>query len=454
MEIISIIRKTLHIFSLESELESQDSVYEEIKKGVVFKGTNLWILIFAIIIASVGLNMNSTAVIIGAMLISPLMGPINGMGYSIATYDMELFRKSIRNFSFAVVASLVASTVYFFLSPLSTAHSELLARTSPTIYDVLIALFGGLAGIVAISSKQKGNVIPGVAIATALMPPLCTAGYGLATGQINFFFGAFYLFTINTIFIAIASVLISRLLKFPIRTIVDENQKKKIKRIITTVITLVLLPSIFFGYKLIQQEKFLRQANLYISNVTTYGGNYLLKSVINEKANTITLIYGGATLSENQKNEIIKKSQYFFNKKAKITIKQGLVFSNGNDANDATLKFKEQIVNLSELLSKKDSIINSFAIKQQFGVEILNEIRLFFPQINNCLYAESSNFNDTLKTTAKIIPIVVIFSDKKIQNSDKVKINNWLKQKTKNNSVMIFYELNKLHNNPRIKKGN
>lgn len=176
------IGKVLQFFSLESELEDQDSVYEEIKKGIIFKGTNLWILIFAIIVASVGLNMNSTAVIIGAMLISPLMGPINGMGYSIATYDFELFKKSTKNFAFAIIASLVASATYFALSPVSTANSELLARTSPTIYDVLIALFGGLAGIVAISSKQKGNVIPGVAIATALMPPLCTAGYGLATG--------------------------------------------------------------------------------------------------------------------------------------------------------------------------------------------------------------------------------------------------------------------------------
>lgn len=328
MKSFGIIRKILHFFSLESELENQDSVYEEIKKGVIFKGTNLWILIFAIIVASVGLNMNSTAVIIGAMLISPLMGPINGMGYSIATYDFELFRKSIKNFSFAILASLVASTTYFALSPVSTAHSELLARTSPTIYDVLIALFGGLAGIVAISSKQKGNVIPGVAIATALMPPLCTAGYGLATVQFNFFLGAFYLFTINTIFIAIASVWISQLLKFPIRTIVDEGQKKKINRTITLVITIVLLPSIFFGYKLVQQEDFLQKANLYVSNVSLFQGNYLLKHDIDAKSSKITLIYGGSTLSENQKNAIIKKSTDFNIDDATILIEQGLAFSN------------------------------------------------------------------------------------------------------------------------------
>ena len=197
------IEEVTKYFDLESELDNLDKIHENIVKDIAIKGTNLWILMFAIIVASVGLNMNSTAVIIGAMLISPLMGPINGMGYSIATYDFALLRLSVKNFSFAVIASLIASTTYFALSPISTAYSELLARTSPSIYDVLIALFGGTAGIIAITSKQKGNVIPGVAIATALMPPLCTAGYGLATGQLDFFFGALYLFTINTVFIAL-----------------------------------------------------------------------------------------------------------------------------------------------------------------------------------------------------------------------------------------------------------
>ncbi|MDD3724690.1 MAG: DUF389 domain-containing protein, partial [Bacteroidales bacterium] len=214
-----LIVKALRILSIKTELESFDFINEEIKKGVQFRGTNLWILIFAILVASVGLNMNSTAVIIGAMLISPLMGPINGVGYSIATYNFPLLRESLRNFGYAIGISLITSTLYFILTPISTAQSELLARTSPTIYDVLIALFGGFAGIVAISSRNKGNVIPGVAIATALMPPLCTAGYGLATMQFKFFYGAFYLFTINSVFIAIASMLISQILKFPIRDI-------------------------------------------------------------------------------------------------------------------------------------------------------------------------------------------------------------------------------------------
>lgn len=439
MKTFRIIRKTLNFFSLESELENPDSVYDEIKKGIIFKGTNLWILIFAIIVASVGLNMNSTAVIIGAMLISPLMGPINGMGYSIATYDFELFRKSLKNFLFAILASLVASTVYFALSPVSTAHSELLARTSPTIYDVLIALFGGLAGIVAISSKQKGNVIPGVAIATALMPPLCTAGYGLATGQFNFFLGAFYLFTINTIFIAIASVWISQLLKFPIRTIVDEGQKKKINRTITFVITIVLLPSIFFGYKLVQQEKFLHQANLYVSNVSLFHGNYLLKHDIDAKSSKITLVYGGSVLSEIQKNELTKKSADFNLDKATIIVEQGLAFSNMDDKNIELFKIKEQVINLNTSLSKKKSEIDSILSQQKFGLTILNEIKAIFPQINGCIYSESLNFHETLKSP-RMTPVVILSIKSMIQPSDKVKINNWLRQRIKNENIKIYYE--------------
>ena len=439
MTAFSIIRKVLHFFSLESELVNQDSMYDEIKKGVIFKGTNLWILIFAIIVASVGLNINSTAVIIGAMLISPLMGPINGMGYSIATYDFELFKKSIKNFSFAILASLVASTVYFALSPVSTAHSELLARTSPTIYDVLIALFGGLAGIVAISSKQKGNVIPGVAIATALMPPLCTAGYGLATGQFSFFFGAFYLFTINTIFIAIASVWISQLLKFPIRTIVDEVQKKKINRIITLVITIVLLPSIFFGYKLVQQEEFLQKANLYVSNVSLFEGNYLLKHDIDAKSHKITLVYGGSLLSDKQKNNIITKSKDFNLDKATILVEQGLAFSNLDEKNIELIKLKEQVISLNATLSKKHSEIDSILSQQKFGLTILNEIKPIFPQINGCIYSESLNFHDTLDSP-QMTPVVILSIKSNIQEADKKKINNWLRQRLKNDNVKIYYE--------------
>ena len=195
-KIFSFITKTVDSFRLNQEKEDFHVIAENIDSGVVFKGTNLWILVFAILICSLGLNVNSTAVVIGAMLVSPLMGPIIGLGFGIATSDIALIKKALYNYLFAGTVAIVASTLYFALTPIHVAQTEMLARTSPNIYDVLIAFFGGLAGIVAIASKMKGNVIPGVAIATALMPPLCTAGYGLATLQWNFFLGAFYLFSL------------------------------------------------------------------------------------------------------------------------------------------------------------------------------------------------------------------------------------------------------------------
>ena len=439
MKAIYIVRKVLHFFNLESELENPDAVYKEICKGVDFKGTNLWILIFAILVASVGLNMNSTAVIIGAMLISPLMGPINGMGYSIATFDLVLFRKSLKNFSFAIIASLVASTAYFALSPVSTAHSELLARTSPTIYDVLIALFGGLAGIVALSSKNKGNVIPGVAIATALMPPLCTAGYGIATGQIQFFLGAFYLFTINTIFIAIASVWISQILKFPIRSIVDENRKRKINSVITVIITIVLLPSIYFGYKLVQQEEFTLKANDYISSISLFDGNYLLKHQVDPKLQKIILVFGGSTLTDIQKKAIIDKSKDFKIKDAEILIEQGLSFSLLDDKNVEVYKLKEQINNLSISLNEKVSTLDSIKNRDNYGKIILDEIKTIYPQINGCSYSKSVLYHDTL-TNRLSTPLVILSVKGKINTPDKTKISNWMKKRLNSENVKIIYE--------------
>lgn len=436
-----IVRKFVHYFNLESELDNPDRIHEEIIKGIVFKGTNLWILVFAIIVASVGLNMNSTAVIIGAMLISPLMGPINGMGYSIATYNYELFKQSIKNFSFAVLASLIASTTYFALSPIATAHSELLARTSPTIYDVMIAFFGGLAGIVAISSKHKGNVIPGVAIATALMPPLCTAGYGLATTQFDYFFGAIYLFTINTVFIAIASVVISQILKFPIRTLVDKQYKQKVNRWISVVILIVLLPSIYFGYGLVQKEKFNENANRYITNVSTIEGNFLLKSDINVRTQTITLIYGGLHLSGDQKAMIIEKASTFNLQKANIIIQQGLAIDNLSGINTATIQLREEISNLKLELKEKDAAMGNLIKKNEVGETILKEINALLPQIEGCTYAETFKFSQ--RNSGSIQTALVLFSIKKGQTitpEEKEKIENWLQTKISMKSIKILYE--------------
>jgi uncharacterized hydrophobic protein (TIGR00271 family) len=441
MKRFQLIRKILNFINLESEIDDFNKIHETIEKELIFKGTNIWILVFAIIIASVGLNMNSTAVIIGAMLISPLMGPINGMGYSIATYNFQLFRTALKHFSFAVIASLIASTIYFSISPISVAHSELLARTSPTIYDVFIALFGGLAGIVAISSKHKGNVIPGVAIATALMPPLCTAGYGLATGQLSYFFGAFYLFTINTVFIAISSVLISQVLKFPIRTLISTSKKKKINRSISFTITLVIIPSIYFGYNLIQKEKFTENATKYISSISVVEGNYLLKNKIESNNKTITLVYGGASLSESQKNNIREKAKVFSLNNAKIEFYQGFAFDEITKKNSEVNNLKIENSQLNMMLLEKGKQLDSLQSKNNFGRQILDEINNLYPQILNCTYSESYIFYNSKSNPEKVQ--IIIFKTKKssLQNSEKKKIENWLKVRLKTNQIKVFYEI-------------
>ncbi|MFV0501505.1 MAG: DUF389 domain-containing protein [Bacteroidales bacterium] len=435
-----LIVKALKILSIKTELESFDFINEEIKKGVQFRGTNLWILIFAILVASVGLNMNSTAVIIGAMLISPLMGPINGVGYSIATYNFPLLRESLRNFGYAIGISLITSTLYFILTPISTAQSELLARTSPTIYDVLIALFGGFAGIVAISSRNKGNVIPGVAIATALMPPLCTAGYGLATMQFKFFYGAFYLFTINSVFIAIASMLISQILKFPIRDIIDASKKKRINQIISVIIALVFIPSIYFGYQLIQKERFSENADKYIANISNYEGNFLLKSNVDSDKRIINLIYAGKNLTEEQKERIKEKALSFNLKQSKIIIEQGLSFQEVDNKSAETLRLQKELYEISNLLEAKTEELDSIRNLAQTGNALLNELRKFYPEIKSLSYANTLEYNDTTNLPKTIKLVILKAKDSPIQNNDKEKINQWVEARLKEQNVRVIYE--------------
>lgn len=243
-------------FDLTADQADAATIDQSIRAGVPFRGTNLWLLIFAILIASVGLNVNSTAVIIGAMLISPLMGPIMGAGYGAAVADFRLFRLALSNLLVATLVSLGASTIYFLATPLSEAHSELLARTSPSIWDVLIALFGGLAGIVGSTRREKSNVVPGVAIATALMPPLCTAGYGIATANLAYFAGAFYLFLINSVFISAATFVMVRVMRLPEVSHVDAAASTRAHRWIAAFVLGTALPSLFLAQRLVAAEVF------------------------------------------------------------------------------------------------------------------------------------------------------------------------------------------------------
>lgn len=218
---------------------------DSIKKNIEIKGSNVWLLGAAIMVASLGLDLNSPAVIIGAMLISPLMSPILGVGLSIGINDRTTLYQSLYHFGVAIAVSLIVSCLYFFLTPLGKPTSEILARTSPTLLDVLVAFFGGIAGIVSGSREEKSNAIPGVAIATALLPPLCVSGYGLANGSWTIFFNSFYLFFLNCIFIALATYIVVRLLGFRQKKYVNSSEQKRATIAIAVFVLIMIIPSIF-----------------------------------------------------------------------------------------------------------------------------------------------------------------------------------------------------------------
>ncbi len=316
--------KIIYFINLHNGEEESKKVIEDVTSNISFRGSNIWILACAIVVASVGLNVNSTAVIIGAMLISPLMGPIVGAGFGLGIFDFNLLKRSLKNLFIATIVSLIVSSLYFFISPFKETQSELLSRTSPTIYDVLIAFFGGLVGAIAITRKEKGNPIPGVAIATALMPPLCTAGYGIAIGNIKFFVGAMFLYTINCVFICIATFLIVKYLKYPAIQYINKEKEKKIKNIIYILVLIMILPSTYFAYQLIQEKKYIEKVNLFINEKFNSKGYYILKSNINTKSNPkkIEVAFLSKKFTQNEIKNLNNQLKNYKIENTKLIIRQ------------------------------------------------------------------------------------------------------------------------------------
>lgn len=295
------IKRWFSLQALQEGADTPERVMEQVNLMIHFKGANRWILACAILIASIGLNVNSTAVIIGAMLISPLMGPIVGIGFALAMYDFTLLRRAFKNLLGATLLSLAVSTLYFLVSPFKDADSELLARTSPNLYDVFIAFIGGLVGAIALTRVEKGNPIPGVAIATALMPPLCTAGYGLATQQWAYCGGALYLFGINCVFIALATLLVVRWMEYPAMRINKMKLQAVVRWGIGLVVLLFTLPGFYFVVQLYEQKQFTLNANRYIQNEFSDQGLIVLKKKVSwtDEKGTIDLLLWQDTLSES-----------------------------------------------------------------------------------------------------------------------------------------------------------
>ena len=430
--------RVLERFALGADAASQEEVNSNIRKGITIRGTNLWVLIFAIFIASLGLNTNSTAVIIGAMLISPLMGPIIGMGYSMGVYDFNLLKESIRNFLFMVVISLITSALFFTLPLITTTQSELLARTQPTTYDILIALFGGLAGMVAQTRKERtGTVIPGVAIATALMPPLCTVGYGLATLQFRFMLGALYLFTINTIFIALASFLVTRVMKFKMIGEIEEHRLKKLKNLMVMVIILVTLPSVMIAVSIIQRSSFEANYKHFVDEAFQYDNTFVVESSFEynpapKKQSVIEVRLFGEPLSDNVIGNIRGQMTTVYHlPKTDLVVRQS-----NQEGGEVAISALQS--NYSEMLAEKNRQIaylqdqlSSIRTADTLAVSSMTrELGIFVPQISDMSLSRHVSYNIDGAATDTLYICIITFRNEMESVPDMDLIRHWLTNRT------------------------
>lgn len=432
-------KKIIDILNLREGEDDREKTLENVKKNIEFKGANLWILACAILVASVGLNVNSTAVIIGAMLISPLMGPIVGAGFALGIYDFALLKKSLRNLLNATLVSLTVSTLYFYLSPFKDVQSELLARTSPNIYDILIAFFGGIVGVIAVTRSEKGNPIPGVAIATALMPPLCTAGYGIATAQWSFFFGAFYLYCINCVFIGIATFLIIKYLNYPAVKQVNDKMQKRVKFIIAALISIMLIPSSYLAYSLYREQQFKKSVELFIENEFSFKGYTVVykKTDFNAKSKKLELAFLSKRFDSTEIAVLRKKiNRNKYLKGTSLVIRQ--------DSTDRFNTLKGDILNQirsseNEMNSKDIKIVQlekELAQSKFDNKKLLKETRTLFPAITSLSIAKTSLI--TQKDSSITVTAVIYDNANPITVNDKAKLRNWLNERLGVKNVELF----------------
>lgn len=405
---------------------SNEEIYATILEGMNVHGSNFIILMCAIIIASIGLNMNSVAVIIGAMLISPLMGSIIGIGYGVGTYNTKLLKTAFRVLSISIIISVVTSTVYFSITPITTAGSEILARTSPTIWDVIIAFVGGVAGMIGLTRNKPSNVIPGVAIATALMPPLCTAGYGIATKQLNIFLGAGYLFFINGFFIAISTFVVTKALKLTTKSNIDYEKESKVRRFILISSIIVMIPSMVSAIWMITKTIDEKDLNDFISNELK--NQYVLSKNIDYKNNIITLVTVGDSINSTELNFLNEKMIDYGLKNKKLILKQeGINMSNLEQYIDSIKNNQRYITSNNTDTNNKEEINRN---------AIFNELKSIYPEINKLylgyIYGENDEENN--------IEILIIYSDVEDFSKNIGNIENWFKTRINSNNAKVYIE--------------
>ena len=436
---------------LHKDKDDENLAVDSIRKGVVFKGANLWILIFATFMASLGLNVNSTAVIIGAMLISPLMGPIMGIGLAVGVSDFELLKRSFKSFLITTAFSVVTSTIFFLISPLAEAQSELLARTSPNIYDVLIALFGGLAGVVALSTKEKGNVIPGVAIATALMPPLCTAGYGLATGNLAFFLGAFYLYFINSVFIAVATFIGVRVMKFKPKEFVDKAREMKMRKYIVLVVVLTMVPAIYLTTGIIKETVFKSSANRFIAEELNFDDAQIIDKTIqmndSNKHREIRVVLIGAEVPEASINLARQKLPKYNLKDTRLVVIQGLGDSNIPDLSTIKASLMEDFYKESrqkiqlheEQIKLLESTVERYKEYSQMSSMIAPELTVLYPSVEKFSIFEATEV-DTKTMKSDTVMLAVLKTGRDFTPEEKTKLQDWLKTRVQAKKLKIILD--------------
>jgi uncharacterized hydrophobic protein (TIGR00271 family) len=415
------------LLNIQEDLNDFAETKKEIENNIRFSGSNLWILITAIFLASIGLNVNSPAVVIGAMLISPLMGPIIGLGIGAALNDVPIIKKSTYNFLFSILFSLGTSTIYFLFTPLNEAYSELLARTTPNIYDVFVAMLGGFAGIIGLSSKNRGNILPGVAIATALMPPMCTSGYGIATQNFTFFFGAIYLFIINSVFIALSAYLFAKFLKFPVTKMKDVSSEKRTARIILFVTLITVAPSIYYGFEMIQKSRFESNSDRFVQNEMVEKGYLVVRKNISYNNKTIEVIILGSEIDSSAINSISQQLINYQLGGSKLLVRNG----NFYERNAREIKgpfLREESDQFEKMAALTDSLIENDKLKK----EIEKDIEILFPSVAGVYFSATSKNKDQV--------FIQLQPGKALHSIDTSSINAWISKRLKQDSLAIHYK--------------
>ena len=450
---LSTIKETLrNSFNLRIDLASPEEIHDDIEAGAKVRGTNMCILILAILIASIGLNMNSTAVIIGAMLISPLMGGIQAIGYGIAVNDLNASKKAAVGLGFQVVICILTSTLYFSFSPISDAHSEILARTSPSVWDVLIAICGGLAGIIGITRKEKSNVIPGVAIATALMPPLCTAGFGLATHNFRFFIGAMYLFFINSFFICLSAIIILKIIKLPCKQFIDEKAKRKLYLKITLIAVITIIPSIILAVQLIGDTLDSKNLQKFLKNEFDYPDTQIVQIHMDDQEHILEIALLGKQLPGSEIERLEKALPDYSLNKLSLKITQpnmeGVVtsedlqkyFADGRADEEVALALKDhEITSLQERLRDCENKLQEYESHSYDIEEIRKDLQILYPSIEeislgmqkSCM-ADGSEAHETLLAVLKV--------SRELSDEDQEKLTSWFRLKTGEEQVRLIVE--------------